>query len=204
VTLPGLYRGICTVNDDPENLLRVKLLVPQVLGNAETNWAWPVVPTVVGAVPPGVGDPVWVAFEAGDINQPVWLGTWLTVGGAYSGVYRTDAGPITISGGADTQLLILADLPIRAEALHRAIGSVSYTTEALPAAGTQYIQFTLKSNSETISSGRSIITESLGSSVHLEAFTTPSSTPRTFTLWGHGSTIGDYTVVGPKLAVEEV
>lgn len=84
-TYPGVYRGIVTADNDPESLLRVKVRVPQVLGNAETNWAWPVVPNLVGVETPKVGDPVWVAFEAGDVENPVWLGTWKPVRELISG-----------------------------------------------------------------------------------------------------------------------
>ena len=38
----GIYRGICKENEDPENYKRIKLIVPQVLGNALSEWAWPV------------------------------------------------------------------------------------------------------------------------------------------------------------------
>lgn len=91
----GLYRGIVTTNADPEKRLRVKLQVPQLLGEQETDWAWPCVPpgwksgllathsdpdgshphTLLQAAPtPGQG--VWVMFEAGEITKPVWIGTW--------------------------------------------------------------------------------------------------------------------------------
>jgi len=40
----GIYEGICTSTDDPENSYRIKLLVPQILGQAETDWAKPCLP----------------------------------------------------------------------------------------------------------------------------------------------------------------
>jgi hypothetical protein len=38
----GIYRGIVADNNDPEESGRVKLIVPQVLGQSVTSWAWPV------------------------------------------------------------------------------------------------------------------------------------------------------------------
>lgn len=40
----GVYRGICKQNEDPDGYKRIKLLVPQVLGNALSEWAWPCLP----------------------------------------------------------------------------------------------------------------------------------------------------------------
>jgi len=39
----GIYRGIVVDTNDPENLNRIKMKVPQILGNAVTGWAWPIV-----------------------------------------------------------------------------------------------------------------------------------------------------------------
>lgn len=39
----GIYRGIVESTSDPENLNRVTLTVPQVLGTEITNWAWPII-----------------------------------------------------------------------------------------------------------------------------------------------------------------
>jgi hypothetical protein len=38
----GMYRAVVADANDPEDLGRVTLIVPQVLGQAVTNWAWPV------------------------------------------------------------------------------------------------------------------------------------------------------------------
>lgn len=35
----GLYEGICTNNQDPDSNSKIKLKVPQVLGDSETDWA---------------------------------------------------------------------------------------------------------------------------------------------------------------------
>ena len=73
----GIYRGIVVDNNDPDELLRIKLQVPQILGNASTNWAWGIHPPVSGTIfipQPGTG--VWVMFEGGDPNFPLWLGAY--------------------------------------------------------------------------------------------------------------------------------
>ena len=38
----GIYRGLVADNNDPEGLGRVKLVIPQILGQSVTTWAWPV------------------------------------------------------------------------------------------------------------------------------------------------------------------
>lgn len=38
----GIYRGVVVDGNDPEGKGRAKLLVPQVLGQAVTDWVWPV------------------------------------------------------------------------------------------------------------------------------------------------------------------
>jgi hypothetical protein len=40
----GIYEGICTNNQDPTKKSMIKLKVPQVLGDAETDWAKPCLP----------------------------------------------------------------------------------------------------------------------------------------------------------------
>ena len=84
----GKYRGLVVNNADPERLGRLKLQVPSVLGdNVVTGWAMPCVPYGGGADQgmlfiPEVGAGVWVEFEEGDLEFPIWVGTyWSKPGG---------------------------------------------------------------------------------------------------------------------------
>jgi hypothetical protein len=65
----GMYRASVANNQDPLNEARVTMLIPQVLGNAESAWASPASPT--NTVPP-VGQTLWVQFSGGDITKPVY------------------------------------------------------------------------------------------------------------------------------------
>jgi len=84
----GKYRGIVVDNVDPEHLGRLKVRVPSVLGsNVVTGWALPCAP-YGGDVNQGfffvpeVGAGVWVEFEEGDLEFPIWVGTfWSKPGG---------------------------------------------------------------------------------------------------------------------------
>lgn len=77
----GKYRGTVIENIDPENKGRLKLIVPDVLSTVPSTWAEPCVPLAgptgpsmgVYMVPP-VGAGVWVEFEQGDPNFPIWVG----------------------------------------------------------------------------------------------------------------------------------
>jgi uncharacterized protein involved in type VI secretion and phage assembly len=78
----GKYRGIVVDNQDPAKLGRLKLKVPSVLGSdVVTGWAAPCVP-YGGAADQGilfipeVGAGVWTEFEEGDLEFPIWAGTF--------------------------------------------------------------------------------------------------------------------------------
>ncbi len=76
----GKYRGTVTDAADPERRGRVKARVPDVLGDQESGWAMPCVP-VGGAQTGFFGVPktdagVWIEFEHGDPDYPVWVGCW--------------------------------------------------------------------------------------------------------------------------------
>lgn len=77
----GKYRGFVTDNDDPQRLARVRLRVPSLLGEAETGWALPCLPC--GGLSnrglftvPEIGAQVWVEFEGGNPDFPIWTGTF--------------------------------------------------------------------------------------------------------------------------------
>lgn len=71
------YRAYVIDIEDPDNLHRVRLQIPQVYGiNSSTYWAWP---KGIWAgkdwgiqMLPEVGDMVWVEFEFGNPRRPIW------------------------------------------------------------------------------------------------------------------------------------
>jgi uncharacterized protein involved in type VI secretion and phage assembly len=78
----GKYRGLVVDNADPQKLGRLKVLVPSVLGeNVVTGWAMPCTP-FGGAdnqgmfFVPDVDAGVWIEFEEGDLEFPIWVGTF--------------------------------------------------------------------------------------------------------------------------------
>jgi len=84
----GKYRGFVVDNADPEHLGRLKLRIPSVLGDdVVTGWAMPCVPYGGDAdqgfffIPePKAG--LWVEFEEGDLEFPIWVGAfWSKPGG---------------------------------------------------------------------------------------------------------------------------
>ncbi|MCC6444413.1 MAG: baseplate assembly protein [Armatimonadetes bacterium] len=80
----GKYRGKVENNIDPMQMGRMQVSVPAVLGEGRMSWAMPCTPYAgpgVGffALPP-VGANVWVEFEGGDIDYPIWSGCFWGAG----------------------------------------------------------------------------------------------------------------------------
>lgn len=74
----GKYRGMVLNNIDPLQQGRLQVQVPDVAGVIPTTWAMPCVPIAGiqnGMVAlPIIGSGVWVEFEQGDPEFPVWVG----------------------------------------------------------------------------------------------------------------------------------
>jgi uncharacterized protein involved in type VI secretion and phage assembly len=76
----GKYRGTVTDNNDPQRLGRIRAHVEGLPGREETGWAMPCAPfggaqTGFFAVPK-VRAGVWIEFEHGDPDLPIWTGCW--------------------------------------------------------------------------------------------------------------------------------
>jgi uncharacterized protein involved in type VI secretion and phage assembly len=76
----GKYRGTVINNVDPMQTGRLLVEVPDVLGLATSTWAmgsFPVTGKQMGfwAIPQ-IGTGVWVEFEQGDVDHPIWTGCW--------------------------------------------------------------------------------------------------------------------------------
>ncbi|MGY8871593.1 MAG: phage baseplate assembly protein V [Pseudomonadales bacterium] len=74
----GKYRGVVLNNVDPMQQGRLQIQVPDVAGLVPTSWAMPCVPLAGiqnGMVAlPIIGSGVWVEFEQGNPDYPVWVG----------------------------------------------------------------------------------------------------------------------------------
>lgn len=77
-TYYGKYRGTVVNNVDPLLTGRLQAIVPDVSSVALTSWCMPCFPmtgqqTGVLAVP-AIGAGVWIEFEKGDPDYPIWTG----------------------------------------------------------------------------------------------------------------------------------
>ena len=75
----GVFIGVVTNNQDPDKLGRIKVKFPKVSADNETDWIR-VATLFTGAefgsyFLPNVNDEVLVAFESGDINLPIVIGS---------------------------------------------------------------------------------------------------------------------------------
>lgn len=104
----GKYRGKVENNVDPMMMGRVQISVPAVLGEGSLSWAMPCAPfggPGVGlfTVPP-TGANVWVEFEGGDTDYPIYTGCFWGINEAPATpaiplmkVFKTDAITLTFS-----------------------------------------------------------------------------------------------------------
>jgi uncharacterized protein involved in type VI secretion and phage assembly len=76
----GKYRGTVMENVDPLHMGRILAMVPDVSGLLPTSWAMPCVPLAGKQAGthfvPQRGAGVWVEFEQGDPNHPIWVGCY--------------------------------------------------------------------------------------------------------------------------------
>src|SRR5437588_10243146 len=79
-TFYGKYRGIVTNIEDPLKMGRIKARVPDVLGEEPSGWALPCTPFAGDGMGfyalPSKDARVWIEFEQGDPDFPIWTGCW--------------------------------------------------------------------------------------------------------------------------------
>ena len=90
----GKYKGFVRRNDDPEKRGRIICYCPQVMGPVDDvthwlHWAEPCFPWLGGINTLDFGPPytkeenggvevgVWLEFEGGNADFPIWVGTWI-------------------------------------------------------------------------------------------------------------------------------
>lgn len=74
----GKYRGTVVNNIDPMQIGRIQVMVPDVSNVMLSSWAMPCAPVAginMGVFTlPLIGGGVWVEFEQGDPDYPIWVG----------------------------------------------------------------------------------------------------------------------------------
>ncbi len=99
----GLYRATVADNRDPLQIGRIRAVVPDVSNTIPTTWALPCTPLSGAAagifVVPQIGARVWLMFEQGDADYPVWIGGfWGSQG---------ERPPLATAGLAGVQVIVL-------------------------------------------------------------------------------------------------
>src|SRR5215475_359192 len=76
----GIYRATVTNNIDPMQLGRIMVTVTDAGGPTPSTYAMPCVPLagkMMGTfMVPQIGAGVWIQFEGGNPDRPVWTGGW--------------------------------------------------------------------------------------------------------------------------------
>ncbi|MDD5094275.1 MAG: phage baseplate assembly protein V [Dehalococcoidia bacterium] len=104
----GKYRGTVANNVDPMQQGRIQVNCPSVLGDGQMSWAMPCSPYAGSSVGlftiPPAGANVWVEFEEGEPDYPIWSGCFWGTGEvpaspaiAEMKVFKTDTATITIN-----------------------------------------------------------------------------------------------------------
>jgi uncharacterized protein involved in type VI secretion and phage assembly len=113
----GKHRGTVINNVDPLQLGRVNVQVPGVTGLLPSTWALPCVPIAgkqMGTfVVPQIGAGVWVEFENGDLNLPVWVGGfWGTAAEVPAlALAGLPASPSLVFQSAGQNAIVVSDVP---------------------------------------------------------------------------------------------
>lgn len=113
----GKYRGTVVNNIDPMQIGRLQVQVLGVSGLIPTTWAMPCFPSSgkqMGAyMLPQVGSGVWVEFEQGCADYPIWSGCWFgsaaeTPALALAGI---PVSPNMVMQTAAQNALVISDVP---------------------------------------------------------------------------------------------
>ncbi len=113
----GKYRGTVINNIDPMQIGRLQVMVPDVSALLPSSWAMPCVPITgkqMGTyMVPQIGSGVWIEFEQGDPDYPIWVGGfWGVVAEvpalALAGI---PASPNIVLQTAAQNAIVISDLP---------------------------------------------------------------------------------------------
>ena len=113
----GKYRGTVFNNIDPEQRGRIQAIVPDVSGLIPTSWAMPCMP-IAGKlsgvyVVPQIGSGMWIEFEQGDPDYPIWTGCFWGIAAEVPtlALAGNPASPGIVLQTALQNAVVISDLP---------------------------------------------------------------------------------------------
>ncbi len=205
----GKYRGFVSDNADPDKLGRVKLRVPALLGDQETGWALPALPC--GGLAnegffcvPATGAQVWVEFEGGNLNFPLWTGTfWQQSGDAPTEVQDPPTTKVLRTAKGHVFLLEDKDDGEEVKLLHKSGAALAMDKDGnlvvndqagakltLDAKNGKVVLEDANGNSLTMSSQGATATDANGNKIEMAASGVTVSTSATITLDGSQVMLG--------------
>ena len=112
----GKYRGTVLNNLDPLQLGRVQVQAPDVGGLIPGSWAMPCFPFTgkqMGAcMIPEIGTGIWVEFEQGNPDYPIWSGCWYGLAAEVPAwPSRDPVSPNVVLQTGLQNTLVISDLP---------------------------------------------------------------------------------------------
>ena len=115
----GKYRGTVLNNIDPMQIGRLQVQVPDVTGLIPSSWAMPCFPFTgkqmgMWAIPQ-IGTGVWIEFEQGDPDYPIWSGCWFGSAAEVPAIALQTQPPLSscVVQTALQHTLQLSDLPMQ-------------------------------------------------------------------------------------------
>jgi uncharacterized protein involved in type VI secretion and phage assembly len=113
----GKYRGTVINNIDPLQIGRIQVSVPGVTGLIPSTWAMPCLPLAgkqMGTyMVPQIGSGVWVEFEQGNPEYPIWTGCfWGLVAEVPAlALFGNPASPNIVLQTTLQNSIVISDLP---------------------------------------------------------------------------------------------
>ena len=111
------YRGTVVSNIDPLQIGRIQAIVPDVSSLIPSSWAMPCVPIAGKQMGtyfvPQIGAGVWIEFEQGDPDYPIWVGSYWGSAAEVSALALAGipASPNIVLQTAAQNAIVISDLP---------------------------------------------------------------------------------------------
>jgi uncharacterized protein involved in type VI secretion and phage assembly len=194
----GKFRATVVDNKDPQKRARLKLRIPSVLADQDSDWALPCLP--YGGFDqqgmffvPDIDAQVWVEFEEGDISRPVWVGTFwqqqsdvpedASKDEPTTRMFQTNSGHILQFDDADGEEQFRLYHPAEAEMIIDKDGTISLTDASgallkMDAVGNEIIIEDANGNVMTMNSSGTRVEDANGNVVEMAAAGITAEAPK--------------------------